>query len=290
MKKGILFFSALLLMGVLQAQTIKGGFRAGLNFNTMSGPSETDAAGNELEEFMVATGFHIGAVISFQFTDHFGLRSELIYSQRGMEYRYDGPSFWLFETIDRGEYATTGNRTVVMTISNSYITIPASAYARVGRFEWSAGAGMGLLLAGRGTGELTYSGVSPRGTPIEEFTTALDFNYGNDHFGRSDFREDAPIVVDNVTVLAPRNIGAYYEAPQGKKNLFKTLDFYVHAGMSFYLNRGMYIGGRINYGLTDITRTVRDVSKVSLGPENDYILREDDDRNLSLEASIGFSF
>ena len=290
MKKGIFFSLLLLLGGVLEAQTIKGGFRAGLNFSTISGVSEMNAAGEDLESFGMSTGFHIGAVVNFQFTDFFGLRSELSYSQRGSEYRYNGESFWLFETADRSEFVSAGTRQVVMTINNSYMNLPVSAYLRAGRFEISAGAGVGLNMAGRGTGELTYSGVSSQGTPIEEFTTAVDFNYGNDHFGRSDFREDVPIVVDGVTILAPRNIGAYYEAPNGKKNLFKTHDFFVLAGMSVFLNRGMYIGGRINYGLTDITRTVRDVSKLELSSENDYILRDDDDRNLSIEASIGFSF
>jgi hypothetical protein len=290
MKKGIFFSLLLLLTGALQAQEIRGGFRAGLNFSTINGPLETNSNGDALEEFAMTTGFHIGAVVNFQFTDYFGLRSELSYSQRGTDYRYEGESFWNFETADRSEFISTGSRSVVMTISNSYLTIPVSAYVRVDRFELSGGAGFGLNLAGRGSGELTYRGISPKGNEIEEFTTALDFNYGNDHFGRSDFREDVPQIVDGVTILAPKNMGAYYEAPSGKKNLFKPYDFFLHAGLSIFLNRGMYIGGRINYGMTDITRTVRDVSKFMLDPENGYILREDKDQNLNIEASIGFSF
>lgn len=290
MKKKILFSLLLLIAGALQAQSIKGGFRAGLNFSTLSGPLETNAAGETLEEYRSSTGFHIGAVVNFQLTDYFGLRSELSYTQRGTEYGYNGESFWLFEAANGGTFATTGTRTMVMTISNSYLNVPLSAYVRLGRFEFSGGAGVALLLAGRGEGELTYNGISPKGAPIEEFVTALDYNYGNDHFGRQDFREDIPIVVDGVTVLAPRNIGAYYETPPGRKNLFKTHDFFLHGGLSFFLNRGMFISGRFYYGMTDVTRMVRDVSKLTLDSENNYILRDDKDQNISIEASIGFSF
>ena len=170
MKKGIFFSVLLLLTGALQAQEIRGGFRAGLNFSTLSGPIEENANGEALEEFGITTGFHIGAVVNFQFTDYFGLRTELSYSQRGTEYRYEGESFWNFETVDGTEFVSTGTRSTVMTISNSYLNIPVGAYVRAGRFELSAGAGVGLNLAGRGEGELTYSGVSPMGSPVETFT------------------------------------------------------------------------------------------------------------------------
>ncbi|MCB0615727.1 MAG: PorT family protein, partial [Phaeodactylibacter sp.] len=61
-------------------------------------------------------------------------------------------------------------------------------------------------------------------------------------------------------------------------------------GLAFYLNQGLYVGLRVNYGLSDLTRTERDVSRKELDDSNNFIFREDKDRNLTLQASVGFSF
>ena len=289
--KKIIFFSLTFLLTVMgQAQEFSGGFRAGLNFSTFDGPLEMGPGGNALEEYSYTTGFHIGGVVNMRFNDYFGLRGEFSYSQRGAQYGFDGPSFWLFETTSQDELLVTGNRNVVLTVSNSYLTIPVSAFVRVGRFEFSGGAGVGLLLGGRGDGELRFSGTTSKGTPVEEFVTALDYNYSNDYFGRSDFREDVPVELDGIVVLAPLNIGAYYESQGGKKNLYKPLDLFVHGGLNFYLNRGLFIGGRLVYGLTDITRMVQDISFLGLDENNEFVKLDHKDRNITIEASIGFAF
>lgn len=290
MKKGIFFCLILLLSGSVYAQRLSGGFRAGLNISNISGPSETGPNGEDLEMFTSVTGFHIGAVVGLELTDIFGFRGELSYTQRGTQYAYNGDSFWLYETAARGQFQSTGTRMAVLTVSNAYMSVPLTSYIRVGRVELLGGIGVGVYLSGRGTGELTYNGVSSRGTTIPEMVTALDYNFGNDFFGRNDFREDEFFDVDGQTLLSPKNIGAYYESNGSDKNLFKTIDYYAIVGLSVYVNKSMFIGGRINYGLTDITRSEQDFSKLSLGDNNQFIHRDDFDRNISIEASIGFSF
>jgi len=88
----------------------------------------------------------------------------------------------------------------------------------------------------------------------------------------------------------PRTLQAYYDYPNGADTgLFNRLDFGIHASANVFINRSLFVGLRFNYGLTDITND--DVDR-SLGEINgsDLILRDDFDRNISLQASIGFSF
>jgi len=55
------------------------------------------------------------------------------------------------------------------------------------------------------------------------------------------------------------------------------------------LSSGLFVSGTVNYGLKDVTNNFYDISRVeSNGLE--YISREDKDTNLSIQASIGFSF
>ena len=75
-----LLFSSL---GSLSAQGFSGGFKAGLNFSTFDGDAEVDESGNILETFNNTTGFHVAATFAYAFTDLFGVKADLMYSQKG---------------------------------------------------------------------------------------------------------------------------------------------------------------------------------------------------------------
>src|SRR5688572_32111522 len=77
-----------------QADRIGYGFRAGLSFSKIDGPSETGPNGEALETNKMASGFHIGMAMNVKITDEFGFRPELVYSQRGTDYTYTGPSYF----------------------------------------------------------------------------------------------------------------------------------------------------------------------------------------------------
>ena len=82
---------ALLLLPVLSANgQFSYGFRAGLSYSKLVGDHEVDDAGNALDDYRFASGFHIGLSVNYAVTDLFGFRGELVFTQRGTQYRYDG--------------------------------------------------------------------------------------------------------------------------------------------------------------------------------------------------------
>ena len=269
------------------AQEFSAGFRAGLNFSTFNAPSETNADGGELESYSLGSGFHVGGMANIRFTDQFSLRGELLYSQKGTDYNYAGQSFWIFPTVDGDRLIATGDRSTILSITNSYIDIPIMAVGRFGRIEISGGFTTGFLVSSRGSGELTFSGTTDNGSIVNPFIIPLDFNYFQDRedVGETELREIA-----GKTVEIPKTLGAYYEELENSERLFQTLDLGLIGGVAFFINQGLFLGMRVNYGLADITKTNRDFSRLSLDEDNNYIPLNDTDRNLVLQASVGFSF
>src|SRR5687768_13200755 len=136
MVKYIFFFSCLLMSLGLHAQSesFGYGFRAGMSFARIDGPSELGPNGEELENNKMASGFHIGMTFSIKMTDIMGLRAELLYSQRGTDYTYDGPSYF-FLGEDLQAITLFGTRRQTISLSNSFIDIPLSVYYKIGYFE-----------------------------------------------------------------------------------------------------------------------------------------------------------
>lgn len=285
----VLFLLMLSALGT-QAQEVSATFRAGLNFSTLNGPSETDMEGNDLEEFSFATGFHIGLGANVKFTDLFGLRAELLYSQKGMEYTYNGTSFFTFQTTINEPIFSIGERRTVLDITNAYLEIPIVGYVRLGRFEGLAGISAGFMATSRGDGEISYSGASLSGSVIERFAIELDQNYFTDDFGPSDTEEIELVSIDGKAAEIPRTEGAYFEAGPEEEKLFRRFDLGLNVGASFYVNKGLFVGARLNYGFFDLTREEQDISKLELTDEQAFILRDDTDNDLTIQLSVGFSF
>lgn len=277
----------LVLANTLSAQgEFSGGFKAGLNFNEIDGPAE-----NENESYDTNTGFHIGASFVYSFTDLFGMKAELMYSQKGARYSYEGPSYFTFYTTTTGTpiYAD-GNRRSDISISNSYIDIPVLLYYKIGKLELEAGANVGFLISSSGSGGITFSGTTQAGTPIPEFTTGADFGYYSSERGLDALLSTEQITLNTLPAFRPTSIDAYYESTDSEAKKYKTLDVGLNAGLAFFLNEGLYIGVRANYGLSDITNEEQDISPVALLPGNQYETRDDQDRNISFQASVGFRF
>jgi hypothetical protein len=271
-----------------QAQ-LKFGFKTGLNFARMSGPSEMNDAGAELEKWENVTGFHIGATFAHHFSDNFGLRGELLYSKKGARYTFDGQSYRIFN-YSGGSTLTNGNSIYRININNSYLDIPVVGFARFGDFELSAGVYAGLLLQSVGEGSLQYQGNTvPLGNPTGEIKFLLDHNYRRDDPGTGDAAQTVTAQVDARTLELPRTLGAYYDLPEDKGALFQTLDYGLVGGVSYYLSRSMYANARLQYGLADLTNNDADLSKARTD-NGQLIFREDKDHNFAIQISIGFSF
>lgn len=293
MTRTLLFAFFLALSANISAQDFGYGFKAGLNFNSFSGDGETDDAGNTVEEYTGNTGFHLGVSFTWKATDLMGVRGELMYSQKGSRRSFDGQSYYIFNTNGAGErVATVGVRDQDINLTTSNIDIPVTAYFKpLPSLEVYAGASVGFLVAATGFGAITYQGTAPNGASIEEFVYDIDANYVSDDFGEAEFSElIPPVTVGNDNADIPRNAGAYYEYETDRGNLYKIMDFGLVGGLSFYLSKGLYVSGRFNYGLTDITKTEADVSLVNLDDNSQFTTRDDDDRNISIQVSVGFAF
>jgi len=288
----LLFF---LLGTSLVAQDFGYGFKAGLNFNSFSGDSETDAAGNELEDFTSNSGFHVGAIFTWKATDLMGLRGEFTFIQKGGRRKFDGPSYLNLTSTTGAPVATTGNRKQNLNVTTSYFDFPISGYFKpVEWLEIYGGVNVSFLVSSNVFGELTYSNaktISGAGTDPDPFMYEIDGNYNSDNPGEA-ILSNPPKTVrvgSGTLVEIPSSAGVYYEFAEDRGNLFKTVDFGVLGGLSVYLNKGLFVSGRVNYGLTDVTKEKADVSLVSQD-NGDFITRNDDDHNFSLQVSIGFSF
>ena len=280
----------LFIAAALPAQ-FSGGFIAGMNFSRFDGPSEMDDSGNNLEDNTFKTGFHVGGRFSYKFTDAFGLRAEVLYSQKGTDYKYDGQSYFVFLTDDEELIFSNGTRNTTLRIVNSYLEIPAMAFVRFGRLEIGGGGYFAYLFRATASGNLNYRGVSESGSVIEPFDISLDYNYFTDGFERTDIGETQPVLVDGEVVQVPTVIGAQYEVlVEPEDRLLNRIDFGLIGNLAVYLNQGLFIGFRVNYGLVDLTKTERDISRKMLDANNRPIFLDDFDRNLTLQASIGFGF
>lgn len=147
MKKIVLTAVALMAFGfVSQAQEIKFGAKAGVNFASQGG---------DVEDVNSRTGFHVGAVAEFKFTEQFSLQPELVYSQQG--YKVEGEDFGV-------SYEGTSKL--------DYINIPIMAkYYLFEGFSLHAGPQVGFNISAKGESEV--GGETEEGD-IED-VSAIDF-------------------------------------------------------------------------------------------------------------------
>jgi hypothetical protein len=273
------------------AQEIGYGFKAGLNFNTFKGDAETDDAGNTLEEFSSNTGFHVGATFTYAATELMGVRGEFMFSQKGGRRAYDGPSYYFLYDLDGNRNLVTGTREIDISINQSYLEIPVMGYFKPVKFlEIYAGGSIGFLVASNGFGELTFNGVTSTGVALKEFSHEMDVNYFSDNpRGYTVGNPPQTISFKGQNVPVPQTAGAYFEFTEDRGNLYNIIDAGLVGGLSVFFNKGLYVTGRVNYGLTDVTKSKADVSLRQLD-NGEFITRDDDDRNFTIQASIGFSF
>ena len=253
MKRYLILLAAMWLVSgsvISQNDNLGFGFRAGASIAKLDGPSELGPNGEELEEYTMARGFHIGASVSYKFTDLVGMKAEFVYSQRGTEYKYDGPSYYVLGRRTLRTTTINGNREQTLDLSNVFLDIPVMAYYKIGKLE---------LCGGVNTGEASS----------ETFDVSIDGSF--------------PYTV-------PETVMAYYEFETKVENQYKTLDFGLVVGAAFYVNEGLYFSARYNHGLSDADVNTYDVSLQSLNTDGSFKYRDDDNRSRSWQFSVGFSF
>lgn len=287
-----LLLSFTFVISTVDAQDIAYGFKAGLNFNRILADAEMSNTGAELESFSGKTGFHVGATFTWKATDLMGLRGELMFSQKGYKRRYEGPSYYTVTTDDGTVIDfNSGSRDIFISNANSYIDVPIMGYAKL--FKWleiHAGANIGLLISSTAIGDFRFNGSTNNGTAVE-IAYDLDYKYGADGPGSFDAAAEPTIInINNNPFTLPNTVGAYYESTSDEGNFHNFLDIGLVGGFSIYLNKGLYVAVRANYGLTDLTNNDADYSYLKRDADGNFITTKDKDRNFSIQTSVGFSF
>ena len=291
--KNLLFVLCILVSTQISAQKFGYGFKAGLSFSTINGPLEKDDQGKELESHKYNSGFHIGAMAHYTFNDIIGARLEFLFSQRGNKYSYEGAAYQRLLLPNNKEIFINGTQSKLLNVTNSYIDLPVSVFARVLPWlEISGGVSFGFMTNSSGAGELIFNGVSPNGENIDEYTISLEYDFLKDVPGGIGKNEDETVElnVDGSTVVLPKTFGAYYSNSSDLETpLFNKFEMGVVGGASVFLNQGLFLGLKVYYGLSDLTNDAADPSLYKRG-DNGYIFNNDVDRSLSFQTSIGFSF
>lgn len=277
-------------------QGFSGGFKAGLNYsNMLYADLETDAAGAEVEENVANLGFLIGALFDYEITSNTGVFIELLYAQKGGRYRYNGDSYLLINDPIEGNIYLTGQRRTSINITNSYVDIPLCFYYKPSKkIRVGIGPSVGFLVSSIGSGETVFTPGDP--FPSEGIITALTHNYRKHTGDNSDITYQT-ITVNGLGVFedaVPTEQGAYYDFGQKTDNYFNGIDFGLNLDFSYNVGGNLWLGLRLNYGLTDVSNNTYDFSK--LGLENTApdtytkTPRADKDSNIGVQASLGFSF
>ena len=293
MKRYLIVFAAFYFISgsmISQNDNIGFGFRVGASISKLDGPSELGPNGEELEEFTMARGFHIGASVSYKFTDLVGMKAEFVYSRRGTEYTYDGPSYYV---LGRGTIRSTtiyGDRQQTLDLSNVFLDIPVLAYYKIGKLELCGGVNTGILLASTAGGSTNFEGISSLGNPIAPFQVGLNHNYKKDKAGEASSETFDVSIDGSFPYAVPETVMAYYEFETKEENQYKTIDFGLVVGAAFYINEGLYLSARYTHGLSDADVNNYDVSLQSLNTDGSFKYRDDDNKSRSWQFSVGFSF
>lgn len=280
----ILLCYFMLLMAGLAAQSF--GIRAGLNYTRFSGPLEEGVN----EKFSLSNGFHFGVNYAYPIAEDLSVRGEVVYTQIGTGYTYDGASFYKIPLGNAFVYEK-GRSTIEMKISNAYITVPLMlSWQASKKWELSAGGYISFLIGPRGNGTLYFE----KNTDSLFFKQSLIHNYNKDVAGGIATGTTGPSVwVDGKIVTLARDAGAYYNYLSTEKvgTLYNFLDIGLSGSVQYFINKGFYVGLKYSYGLLDVTNDEMDV----LRKEYDETINRAKpalhfDRNVGAEISFGFRF
>jgi hypothetical protein len=279
----LLWFVCLLSIS-LSAQSF--GIRAGLNYTQFSGPLEEGVG----EKFSLANGFHFGVNYAYPFAEDLAVRGELVYTQVGTGYSYDGESFYKIPIGNAFVYEK-GRSTIKMKISNAYVSLPISVSWQANKkWELSAGAYVSFLIGPRGNGTIYFE----KNPDSLFFKQSLIHNYYNDAAGGVATGSTGPSVwVDGKIVTLARDAGAYYNYLSTEKvgNMYNFLDLGLTGSVNYFINKGFFVGFKYSYGLLDVTNNGMDVLRKQYDETiNRAIPANHFDRNTGFEVSFGFRF
>lgn len=283
-KKTLVLILFLTTIITLNAQDYNLGIRAGLNYSKFSGTLEQG------EENSFSGGFHFGLNFAYNFTDLFAINTGLFYVQNGNKQHFDGDSYYIFRLDDGNKLYEKGKSVIDMDVSNAYISIPLTAnYFVSDKIEILGGFYANILISPVGGGTWEFDSFD---NPDDiSFIQSQDHNYYSDKAAEAQIIGQAiKIGIDGKDYSLPNIANAYYFFDEKEDDKYNLFDLGLTAGVNYYVNRGLYLGLRVSYGLTDTTNDKMDISLRSLDEDNNFIYTNDKDKHLGLEISLGFRF
>lgn len=281
-----------LIVQCLSAQGFGSIFRAGLTTSTLQGPVLTDANGQAQEQLGYVSGFHLGAGMRYKFdyAENYGLNIEAIYTQKGSRVRYDGPSYFVFRNTEGRREIVNGDRNYILDISSSHFDFPVTFYAKfLKKLEVHGGFYASVLIRAEGGGSFTFTSPSPQNVNMTVF---LEQNYRSDvlpDYSQPFSGEVIPVRIGGEPYPIPKTQGAYFEHTEKTGSLLRAFDYGLTGGLSYYFTKGLYLGGRVQYGLSNVFNPDMFVSLRDLDGQQGA-LRNDARTNLSWQIAIGFAF
>ncbi|MBK9733758.1 MAG: PorT family protein [Saprospiraceae bacterium] len=266
------------------------GIRAGLNYTKISGDLEQGVN----EKYNIANGFHFGINYAYKFADVFAVKTEILYTQVGSNYKYDGESFYKIPLSGGNAFVyEKGKSTINMKVSNAYISMPITFQWQASKkFEFNIGVYGSYMIGPKGNGTIIFKSFDHPDSL--KFQQSLIHNYNSDIAGGIASNTKGPsIFVDGMVVTLARDAGAYYNYLPTEKvgSLYKPYDYGLTGAVSFYINKGFYIGLRYDFGLVDITNNNVDAERKTFDEVNTKTkFSSDFDRNVGIQASFGFRF
>jgi len=290
MVKFVCTFILIFLCNLSQAQ-MKYGIRAGLCRSSLQGPFEKDNSGNEIETAEATTGFVVGATAGYQFTDMFGVRAELLYSVHGGKKRFDSMNAYQRFITDNGQVLIAqGQKKQLLSVYNSYIMLPVSVHGLFfKRLELSVGIGPSFLVNSTGSGEVSNVLSNSSGLDNKTLIQKLDHNYFRDN-PTTRLGEEKKFLFQGEEITTQTDLSAYQNFTEKDGSYYNPIDLTFLAGVSYYLNNSLFIGARLCYGLNDVSNTKYDISLQDLDANNNFITRDDFDRNFDWQFMVGFQF
>lgn len=279
----------LLFAGLGTAQEYHFGIRAGLSYAKFLGPAEPDVT----ETFDINSGFHFGVVGLLELNDYFSVGAEILYNQSGAKYFYEGESYYRMYV---GDVDTVRDHLIYdLEITNSYINVPIMIHFQpTKKLEFILGGYMGFLVNPVAGGKYDFG---------SRFIQYPEYNYYSDKAGGGPYGAQYDIL--NVKVPQPdgtveitqlfKTPGAYYQYTSSEFNndtgkFFNWFDLGLTGGVQYFINRSLYAGIRVEYGLLDISNDRLDRSLKDLDADGKFILRDDKDTNINFQVSLGFRF
>lgn len=282
----------------VKAQEYNIGIRAGLNFGKYLGPQIPD-----VEKFSISNGFHFGINFSYNLSDFLAVRGELLYNQNGTKYKYEGDGWFKF-TQGVGETASdfgliyrinevVRDRTEYdLDISSGGVALPITVHLRtLEKWEFFGGAYVNFIFSSIGTGKWRFG---PENDFVEHsFEQGQFHNYRSDELADLNNNNFAPPITlraNGELAQVSSLVGGYSLHEVDNGNRIRSMDYGFLAGVSYYINRGLYLSLRGDLGMRDMTNNLMDYSYAEINDDGSFVFSDDFDRNLTFGLSLGFKF